>query len=120
LGLVSKSPKDKKALEGLLHPLVFADIEKKIAATKARRLVLDVPLLMGSPLEKECDLIIAILASEKAQEARLAARGADPKKSLALNQGWPRGAAKKAAGIVLDGSGDLPALEKQLDAYKFL
>jgi len=120
LGLVSRSPRDKKALEELLHPLVFAAMERKIAATRAQRLVLDVPLLVGSPLEKECDLIITILASKKAQEARLSARGVDPKKSLALNRGWPQGAAKKAAGIVLDGSGDLPALEKQLDAYKFL
>jgi formamidopyrimidine-DNA glycosylase len=120
LDLVSRSPQAKKALEAYVHPLVFAAIEKKIEATQAKRVVMDVPLLIGSPLQKECDLIITILASKKAQEARLSARGVDPQKSLALNRGWPQGAAKKAAGIVLDGSGDLPNLEKQLEAYKFL
>lgn len=120
LARVASSAKDKKTLESFVHPLVYAAIKEKLKTTRSKRVVMDVPLLLKSPLEPECDLIIAIVAQPQIQKERLSFRGVDPLKSLALNKGWPRGAAKKVAGIVLDGSGDLKSLEKQLDAYKFL
>jgi hypothetical protein len=48
------------------------------------------------------------------------ARGVDPKRALELNHSFPMAKCKKAAGILLDGSGSLSDLEQQLDAYPFL
>jgi formamidopyrimidine-DNA glycosylase len=117
---LSADPEKKKRLERLVHPLVFAAIREKIASSKASKIALDVPILLGTPLEGLCDLIIAVLAPEEVERARLRERGKDPEAALALNKGWPRGQAKKKAAVILDGSQDLRHLRRQLDALKYL
>jgi formamidopyrimidine-DNA glycosylase len=120
LEILAKTPSKKKKLEKLIHPLVYREIEKRLSKLGESKVVLDVPLLIGSPLEEKCDLILYIAASEKTQIARLVERGKDPKKSLALNHSYPRGKAKNAAGIVLNGDGSVASLIHELDKYKFL
>lgn len=115
-----QDPAKKKELESLVHPLVYAEIDRRIASTTKKRLVLDVPLLIGGPLEEKCDLIIAVLSSPKVQAERLLSRGKDSEESLRMNKGWPRGAAKKKAGLTLDGDGSLDDLYKQLDKASYL
>jgi dephospho-CoA kinase len=78
------------------------------------------PLLIGGPLEEKCDLIIAVFADPKTQEKRLSERGKDPKEALLINKGWPRGAARKKAGLALDGNGSVDELTKQLDKASYL
>ncbi len=101
LRAIAENPKLKKRLEKVIHPLVFKEIEKKIRSMKGGKLVLDVPLLLDSPLEEECDLIIGVISSEKWQIARLVERGKDPEKSLAMNRHYPKGKLRKQAGILL-------------------
>lgn len=113
-------PKDKARLEHYLYPKVYEEIERRIKASSSKKIVLDVPLLLHSPLEEKCDLIIYIHAEEKTQIARLVERGKDPKTSLALNAHYPRGLAKKAAGIVLDGNHSLSYLQRELSRYSYL
>jgi formamidopyrimidine-DNA glycosylase len=120
LKLFADNAKAKARLEHYLYPQVYRQIQRQIAASKARKIVLDVPLLLHSPLEEMCDLIIYIHAEEKTQIARLVERGKDPKASLALNAHYPRGLAKKTAGIILDGNHSLAYLEKELSQYSYL
>jgi formamidopyrimidine-DNA glycosylase len=120
LKLFAEKPKNKARLEHYLYPRVYDEIEKRIAASPASKIVLDIPLLLHSPFEEKCDLIIYIHAEEKTQIARLVERGKDPKASLALNARYPRGLAKKAAGIVLDGNHSLSYLENELSHYSYL
>src|SRR5574344_939297 len=116
---IAENPKLKKRLEKLIHPLVYQAIQKKIDAMKGGKVVLDVPLLLNSPLEEECDLIIGVFASEKVQIARLVERGKDPKASLEMNRHYPRGKLRKQAGILLASDGKKEDLYKALDQYAF-
>lgn len=118
--LVAHDGIKKKALEAILYPSLYKIIDEEIEAHKNEKILLDVPLLIGSPLEERCDLIIDVTVSPKVQEKRLIERGLDPKEALALNKGFPKGAAKKAAGLVLDGDGDILNLYKQLDEAEYL
>jgi formamidopyrimidine-DNA glycosylase len=117
---IAADPKKKKELESFIHPLVYRETLCEIAAAKTKRIVLDVPLLIGGPFEKLCDLVIVILADEKVQATRLAARGKNPEEALLLNRHWPRGKAKKAAGLILNGNGSIEDLKKKLDSVKYL
>jgi formamidopyrimidine-DNA glycosylase len=117
---ICKDNEKKEALNRLIHPLVYAEIEKRISKSKAKKIAIDIPLLIGSPLEDEVDLIIDVVASPKVQIARLVERGKDPEKSLALNKGWPRGKAKNAAGLILSGDGSVADLKKQLEEADYL
>jgi len=120
LTLLKANPRKKKALEKMIHPLVYRTIFSKLASMNSGKVVLDVPLLLHSPLEEVADLIIYISSSEKNQIARLVERGKDPEAALALNKGYPRALLKKKAAILLSGDGRPSDLEKELDNYKFL
>jgi formamidopyrimidine-DNA glycosylase len=120
LKLFADKPRAKARLEHYLYPRVYAEIDKRIATSNSTKIVLDIPLLLHSPFEEKCDLIIYIHAEKDTQIARLVERGKDPETSLALNAHYPRGLAKKAAGIVLDGNHSLTYLENELSHYSYL
>ncbi len=120
LSLVAENKEKRLLLNRLIHPYVFQKTQEAIDRGKYKKIVVDMPLLIGSPIENECDLILAVIAEEETRKQRLQKRGVDVEKSLALNRDFPLGALKKAAGIILDGSGDLANLRKQLDSYPFL
>ena len=109
----------KKELEAYIHFLVYKSIYSVINSGKHQKIALDVPLLIGGPLEKDCDLIILVDAPKEVREKRLEKRNVDPKKYLELNDSFPIRKAKKAASIILDGSGTLDNLRKQLDHFDF-
>lgn len=117
---LAKKPAERKMLESIVHPAVYKEIEERISQSKKEKIVLDIPLLIGGPLEEKCDLIIAVFADPKTQMARLEERGKNPADALAVNKGWPRGAAKKKAALVLDGNGSVDQLKKQLDKASYL
>ncbi|MCR4561789.1 MAG: DNA-formamidopyrimidine glycosylase [Bacilli bacterium] len=111
---------NKKALEDIVHPLVYEMTLERIKKSKKKRIALDVPLLIDNPLEKLCDLIIAIFAEEKIQKERLLQRGKEPEIAMKINKGWPKGKVKKAAGLVLDGNGSEEDLLAELDKATYL
>ena len=115
LSVVSINDKKKKELEGYIHPLVYKKMEEEIHSGKYKKVVLDVPLLVGGPMEKECDIIIYVEANKDIRMERLIKRNVDPKKFFELNDSFPTKKAKKAASIILDGSGSLDDLYKELD-----
>ena len=60
-------------LEKILHPAVQAEIQEKITQFQAEKcplIVLDVPLLFGSPLEKLCHGVLACLCPKEIRCAR--------------------------------------------------
>ena len=113
--VVLENPKSKKALEEYIHSKVYERMYSEIDSKKYKKVVVDVPLLIGGPLEKDSDLIILITASEEVRKERLIKRNVDPKKYLELNDSFPLRKAKKAASIIIDGSGSLKDLYKELD-----
>lgn len=64
----------RRRLEKILHPLVGLEMRRQIRAPQTKNqkfIVLDVPLLFESGLDKICDATICITASQKIQIARL-------------------------------------------------
>jgi dephospho-CoA kinase len=104
-------------LNALVHPRVRERIGEALARARERPVVLDVPLLLESPLADLVTTWVFVAASEASREAR--ARGRD----------WPAGerarrearqaelAAKRArAGHVLENDGPIEDLGPRVDA----
>lgn len=102
LSIVSKDETKKKELENIVHPLVYQEFEKEIDKHRDGRLVLDVPLLFGTPFEKLCDAIIYVSAPREIRIERLLKRGVDEAASLSLNDSFPYDEAKKRASLVIE------------------
>ncbi len=66
----------RKALEGILHPMV-RDAQKKFLKENAQKklVALDIPLLFETGGEKNCDYTICVSAPEDIQQKRVLARG---------------------------------------------
>ncbi len=78
-------------------------------------LVLDVPLLFESKMEKLADYTVVVAASKKAILARAGRKGSSPqlaKKILSFQ--WPLERKVKLADFVLKNDGSLRGLEKQV------
>lgn len=114
-------PEKKKALEGIIHPLVHQKVESSLASLKPeQKAVLDIPLLFGTGFEDIPDAILLVVASDKVRSARLSEEGKDAEKLLLLNKGWPLGKAKQAASYVIENNDSKEDLIQQLDAIKQL
>ena len=116
---VFADPRAKQALEGLLHPMIRAESERRIAAARAPYVVHVVPLLIESP-DYRCrvDRVLVIDAPEAAQLERVAARSglAQSEVRAIMRTQAPRSERLVAANDVLDNSGTLDALRKQVAA----
>lgn len=117
---INESSEKKEKLERFIWPLVYRTMEREISKAKCHRILLDVPFLIDSPLEKECDAVIYIEANASKQTERIKARGKDPISSLKMNASFPREKAKNRANIILDGNGSKEELQKQIGHYSFL
>ena len=61
-------------LNAIVHPLVSADRAAFLAAASAPVVLLDIPLLYESGLEKDCDAVAVVTAPPEVQRARVLAR----------------------------------------------
>lgn len=76
--IVFDSAPHRRALEGILHPLVQQRVWTQIEEAGARGdrvVVLDVPLLFETGMDVLCDEVWTVTASEETQLARVMARG---------------------------------------------
>jgi dephospho-CoA kinase len=62
-------------LEGVVHPLVRAEVDRLAAGDETRPLVMEAALLFGSAMEERCDRILLIEADFAVRLRRAAARG---------------------------------------------
>lgn len=117
--LVFADPQAKKRLEALLHPMIRAEAERRIAAARdAPYVVLVVPLLVESGHYRErVQRVLVVDCPESLQVARVVARsGLAPAEVEAIIRNQATRAARLAAADdVIDNSGDLAALHKQVE-----
>jgi dephospho-CoA kinase len=75
----------RKKLEAILHPLVFARLEARLASLrdKSRIVVVEVPLLFEGGYEGQFDRTIAVYANRKTVLARLGKAGVSRRDALA-------------------------------------
>jgi dephospho-CoA kinase len=65
---------ERRALEGILHPLVLEEILRTVAALHAPYCILSIPLLIEAGMQAAADRILVIDTDEAAQLQRVMAR----------------------------------------------
>jgi len=107
----------RKQLEAITHPAIAEEFFAQIAAAPADGIVVhDVPLLVESTRGYEYGAVIVVEAPTELRLARLEARGldrADAERRMALQASDEE--RRKVATWVIDNSGDLTGLERQID-----
>ena len=116
---VFADPAAKKALEALLHPMIREESRRRIDAAQAPYVVHVVPLLVESPdYRRRVDRVLVVDCPEEVQMARVRARSALPEAQLRAIMASQATRADRlaAADDVIDNSGSLDALRKQVAA----
>ena len=116
---VFSDPAAKLALERLLHPLIRAESQRRIAEATAPYVVHVVPLLIESAdYRARVDRVLVVDAPEETQVARVGARSRlapDEVRAIMRSQA-SRAARLAAADDVIDNGGGLEALHAQVEA----
>jgi len=111
---VFSSPDDLRKLNILIHPEVIFEALKMKKDLKGKKgiLVLDVPLLYESKMERLADLVIVVNAARSAMISRAARRGVAPALSKKiLSSQWPLDRKVRRADFVIENDGDKKSLE---------
>ena len=109
----------KARLEGLLHPMIRAESERRIAAADTPYVVHVVPLLIESPdYRKRVQRVLVVDCLPQVQKERVRQRSGLAEDEIAriIGAQLPRAARLAAADDVIDNSGSLAALHKQVQA----
>ena len=116
---VFSDPVAKQALEALLHPLIRDESQRRIATASGPYVVHVVPLLVESPdYRQRVDRVLVVDAPEETQVARARARSrlSESEIQAILRSQASRAERLAAADDVIDNSGTLDALRKQVAA----
>ena len=116
---VFSDPATRRALEALLHPLIREESQRRIAAASGPYVVHVVPLLVESAdCRQRVDRVLVVDAPEETQVARVHARSqlSESEIRAILRSQASRAERLAAADDVIDNSGTLDALRKQVAA----
>ncbi len=116
---VFSDPAAKQALERLLHPMIRAEADRRIAAAAGPYVVYVVPLLIESGGQRDrVQRVLVVDAPESLQVERVRARSALSDKEIRsiMAQQVARPARLAAADDVIENAGTLDALRKQVAA----
>lgn len=116
--VVFADPARRRELEAITHPLVRRRRDELVAAAPDDAVVVDdIPLLVETGRAAEWPLVVVVDAPAEVRVARLVGS-----RGLAAEDAWARVRAqvdddgrRAAADVVLDGAGDVGALERQVD-----
>ena len=120
--IVFNDPKQKQALNRIVHPYVFSEVAEHLKVIEKETpdavVILDVPLLIESGMHRGMSDVIVVYVPEALQLKRLMARDnlseADAK--ARINSQMPIEEKKGFAGIVIDNSGDIEATRSATQA----
>lgn len=115
--IVFKHPGKRKTLEAIVHPYVFAEIQR-LAKKKSGVLMLEVPLLFETNFNEKMDANIVARASEKTQAARLMKRDRVTPAEVRARVKVQMPLAKKCAlaDFVINNDGSIRETKKQVAA----
>ena len=118
---VFSHPKDLKKLNVLVHPGAIVEALKQIEKLRGKKgiLILDVPLLFESKMDKMADFTVVIRANEANMMSRASRRGipAELARKILAAQ-WPTMKKSRLADFVIDNNGTLEHLEDQVERVK--
>ncbi|MEZ5627830.1 MAG: dephospho-CoA kinase [Rhodocyclaceae bacterium] len=112
-------PAERQRLEAILHPMIRAESDHQCAAAEAPYVVLVVPLLIESgSYRQRCQRIAVVDCDEAVQVSRVMSRSGLPRDQVEaiMAAQLPRADRLAAADDVIDNSGNLEQLYRQVDA----
>jgi dephospho-CoA kinase len=112
-------PEALKALNAIVHPAVGAEMNRRVMAELPTDhvVVMDIPLLTENPREGLQGIIVVDVPVETQVQRLVQFRGFDEADAMArIGKQSTRQARLATAGFVVDNSGDLAALEPQIEA----
>ena len=108
----------RAALESALHPIIIAEITKRIKESGPGLVVVDIPLLHEANLERLVDKVVLVWANQKVRIARLKKRNQlnlkEARQRIAAQ--WPLSRKKKMAHYIINNSGSAASTLKQARA----
>jgi len=114
--LVFSDEQQRRALEALIHPYVFQRIAEEVADNSAPVIVLEIPLLYETGFDRSCDVCIVVNSPAEIIEKRLIEKGFSPDEIRRRQQiQIPLEEKVKRANFVIDNSGDLEGVRKQVE-----
>ena len=115
---VFADPVERRRLEALMHPAVYAAMRERIAALDAPYCLLVIPLLVETGAQSRVHRVLVVDVDEATQRARTAARdGVSPEQVDAILASQASRAERLAAADdVIDNGGDRDALEARVEA----
>jgi len=115
---VFADPTARRTLEGILHPMIREESERRIGAAKGPYVLYVVPLLVESgDYARRVDRVLVVDAPEETQVARVGTRGlAEDRIRSIIRSQVARADRLKAADDVIDNAGSLEDLRKQVAA----
>ncbi len=112
-----RDPRSTADLNGIVHPRVRERLLEQLRAAGDAPVVLDVPLLLESPLAALVSTWIFVEASESLREARARSRNWDPGERARRESRQADLSAKRSrAEHVLENNGTIEDLERSVDA----
>ena len=124
--IVFNNPEKKKALEGILHPLVFQELQKFFEEVEKKDpnaiAIAEVPLMIETGSYKNYDKIIVVYAPEELQLKRLLEKGMSKEEAIKrIKSQMPIEEKVKYADIVIENTSTLEDLRKKVkEVYKKL
>ena len=117
--LAFSDPRATERLNAIMHPLIRAEGERRLAeAPGAQVVVYDMPLLVETGQADLVDLVVVVDVPEEVQVDRaVRLRGldeADVRRRMEVQA--TRGERRAAAGVVIDNAGDVAWTQTQVDA----
>lgn len=104
-------------LNHVTHPAILFEMEQKLKQIKEKVVVLDAPLLIESGLTSICNEVWAVFSEEKERLLRIQKRDGitqvEAYNRIASQLPWE--SYKKAADVVIDNSGTLEEMRRQVD-----
>jgi dephospho-CoA kinase len=116
--LIFADPRKRKDLEAILHPLIRADMERRVMQAVGPYVILEIPLLVEAGRARDrVDRILVVDADEAVQLERLMARDAESLEGARaiLAAQTNRAARLNAADDVLMNAGTVPELRQAID-----
>ncbi len=114
--VIFSDPEQKKTLEQILHPLVFAEMESQIKQLSSPYCILSIPLLLETQMQDLVDRILVIDCPVEVQLERVKNRdqlNIETIKSIIASQ-VPREQRRQAADDIIINDADTQALAEQV------
>ena len=103
-------------LEGILHPLVRRETDRRIGASGADLFVAEIPLLFETGRDEDFDYTVAVVVPEERRRAWAEERGVDEASLRGIEARQLSGEEKaKRADLVVQNDGDLDRLREQAE-----